>query len=234
MTTNLTDIIRKIKALRARAADSASSETEVAKATAVADKLLQEYNIDLSELDVRADGVVKTVWGGGRRARGAETFAALHIAKATNTEAWVQNGGEIVYLGSPADVEVALYYTDLVSNAATACWKAYQKTDAYNTQTLYHSSRKVGADFRRGLCSRVGRRIADQVQLEKTTATGAGLVVVKNALINQWLQDNGLRFRSHKRTTGVGQSYNAGQDAGNSVAIGRGVGFRRSSVLALG
>lgn len=227
------DIIRKIKALRARAADAASSENEAAKAASVADKLLREHNIDLSELDVRAEGVEKGVWGAGKRLRGAECSAAINIAKATDTEAWVQNGGEIVYLGNPADVEVALYYTDLVSNAADACLRQYRKTADYSRQIGYWSARKVHNDFRKGLCGRVGQRILEQVQLADVVATGSDLVVVKNALINQWLADAGMKFRQHKSRSRVGAAHSHGRAAGENVAIGRGIGVQRSGVLAL-
>ena len=233
--TDLSKIIAKIKALRARAADAASSENEAAKAAEVADRLLREHNINLSELDVRAEGVEKSVWGAGRRTRGPEAFAAVKISKATNCKAWVQNGGEIVYLGNPADVEVALYFTDLVSNAAEACLRAYRKTEGYARQQHYHSARKIGSDYRVGVCQRLGERILEQAQVErKPQASGTGLVVVKDALIKQWLQDNTMGFRTHRSNRSVGGAYNAGRGDADGVSIGRGVGTRRSGQLALG
>ncbi len=232
--TNLSDIIRKIKALRARAADAASSENEAAKAAAVADKLLREHNIDLSELDVRAEGVAKNVWGAGRRTRGPETFAATKIGKATNCKVWCQNGGEIVYLGNPADVEVALYFTDLVSNAAEACLRSYRKTEDYARQQHYFSPRKIGADYRIGVCQRLGERILEQVEVErKPQATGTALVVVKDALIQQWLKDNGMSFKDHRSSRRVGASYNTGRGDADSVSINRGVGVQRTGQMAL-
>lgn len=233
--TDLTSIIRKIKALRARAADAASSEAEAAKAAQVADKLLREHNINLSELDVRAEGVEKNVWGVGKRTRGPETFAAVKIGKATNCKVWVQNGGEVVFLGNPADVEVALYYMDLVSNAAEACLRAYRKTEEYAREARYYSSRKIGSDYRIGVCQRLGERILEQVQAEhKPQASGTGLVVVKDALIKQWLQDNGMAFRHKRSNRTMGASYNDGRGAADKVSIGRGVGMQRTGQLVLG
>lgn len=235
--TDLTAIIRKIKALRARAADAASSENEAAKAAEVADKLLREHNINLSELDVRAEGVEKNVWGLGNRTRGPESYAATRIGKATNCKVWSQNGGGIAFLGNPADVEVALYFMDLVSNAAKACLATYRKTDAYDTQiSVYgYSARKIGNDYRLGVCQRLGERVLEQVEAErKPEATGAGLIVVKDALIRQWLEDNGMAFRKKRGSRTVGASYNDGRGHADSVSIGRGVGTRRTGQLAIG
>lgn len=231
--TDLTSIIRKIKALRARAADAASSEAEAAKAAAVADKLLREHNIDLSELDVRAEGVVEAVWGLGKRARGPETYAVTKIAKAAGVKVWCRNGGEIVYLGSPADVEVALYYTDLVDNAAHSCLRAYRKSDDYARQVRIWSSRKVSSDYRTGVCQRLGERILAQVEGEPST-TGTGLVVVKDALIRQWMEEHGVRLKDSNRSRRVGEGFGHGRSHADKVGIGIGVGTQRSGRLAIG
>lgn len=232
--TNLTDIIRKIKALRARAADDASSENEAAKAAAVAEKLIREHNIDLSELDVRAEGVEKNVWGAGKRTRTAPCFAAVRIGKANNCDVWVQNGGEVCFLGNPADVEVCLYFMDLVANAAEACLRQFRKTAEYSVQSGYWSPRKVSEDYRVGVCQRLGERIRDQYQAAEPTATGAGLVVVKNSLIEQWKRDNGLTLRSkNNRSRQVSSAYGTGRDAADNVSIGRGIGTQRTTQRAL-
>lgn len=224
----MSKIIAKIKALRARAADAASSEAEAAKAAAVADKLMREHNIDLTELDVRADGVVKVVWNPGARVRTPECFAAVRIAKALGVDCWVQSGGEIVFLGTPADTEVALYYMDLCHNAAEAGLRTFRKSEEYRQLCWSYSPRKVAADFRRGVCSRLGQRVADQMFAEQTpVASGTGLVVVKNALIEQWKEDNGLKLKAH-RSTRVGGGWHHGQAHAEGVGIGRGVGVQRS------
>ena len=235
--TKISDIIRKIKARRARAADSASSEAEAAKAAAVADKLLREHNIDLSELDVRAEGVDKTVWGEGQRILTPESWALANIGRATGARVWVQNGGEFALLGSPADVEVALYYLDLVSAAAASCLSAYQRTEAYReAQDRYGlSRRKINSDYKIGVCQRLGERIREQAEAERAPeATGTGIIVVKDSLINQWLKDRGIGLAAKKpRRRALSASYRNGREAAENVGIGRGVGARRSGVLAL-
>lgn len=223
----MSKIIAKIKALRARAADAASSEAEAAKAAAVADKLMREHNISLSELDVRAEGVGKVFWNPDARMRGPETFAAKKVADALGIECWCE-AGRIAFLGSPADVEVALYYMDLCSNAAEAGVRAFRKTDDYARLLRQFSPRKIGADFRKGVCSRLGQRIADQIYAEQTpVATGTGIVLVKDALIRAWLEENDMRFKK-ARATRVGGAWHNGRAHAEGVGIGRGVGVQRS------
>ena len=222
-------IIDKIKALRARAADAASSEAEAAKAAAVADKLLREHNLSIDDVEVRAAGVVCRVWNPGCRVRGPEGYAASKVAKATGVEVWVANGGEITFLGSPADVEVSLYYMDLVREASKACLRAYSKTPEYAGLKHCFSPRRISRDFRIGERIRDDNTVAEQAQ-----PTGTGIVVVKNALIREWLEDRGLRFRSG-RTSRVGAAANAaGRSAAETVGIGRGVGTQRTGQALIG
>lgn len=225
-------IIDKIKALRARAADAASSEAEAAKAAAVADKLLREHNLSIDDVEVRAAGVVCRVWNPGCRVRSPEGYAASKVAKATGVEAWVANGGEITFLESPTDVEVSLYYMDLVREASKTCLRAYSKTPEYAGLKRCFSPRRISRDFRIGVCSRLGERIRDaNTVAEQAQPTGTGIIVVKNALIREWLDDHGLRFR----TSRVGAAANAaGRSAAETVGIGRGVGTQRTGQALIG
>jgi hypothetical protein len=122
---------------------------------------------------------------------------------------------------------------DLTSNASHAGLKAYRRTEDYQSDQRFASPRKAGSDFRRGVCARLGARIHVHLDLEKTPqASGTGIVVVKNALIRQWLQDHNMGFKSACKVR-VGQGYNRGKEYAEGVGIGRGVGTQRSGQLAL-
>jgi hypothetical protein len=98
---------------------------------------------------------------------------------------------------------------------------------------MYYNTRKIGSDYRIGVCQRLGERIRDKALAEcAPEASGTGLIVVKDALIRQWLEDNNMAFRK-LRNRSVGASYNAGRGAADGVSIGRGVGTQRSTQLAL-
>ncbi len=233
--SNISTIIAKIKALRARAADAASSENEAAKAAAVADKLLREHNLTLDDVEVRAAGVVKHVWNPGTRTRGPITRAAGKIGKATGVDIWIENGGEVVLLGSPADVEVACYYLDLVDNAMDACTRTWRGTTDYHDLTRYLSPRAAGRDYRIGVASRLGERILDSVQQAEAAApTGTSLVVVKDALIRQWKEERNMAFKKARKRMVNTHAYNNGRDAAEGVGIGRGVGVQRTGQQLLG
>jgi hypothetical protein len=211
-------IIKKIRALRARAADGASTESEAAIAARIAAKLLEEHNLSLSELDLKAEGVDHQGWGkDGRRAVAPEHLAAMGIAKLCGVKVW-KTGNRLNILGVSHDVEAALYFLDLTRNAIRLAWKEEKASLGYNDASYC-------INFKKGVASRLGERFRDlAIEQERARAsTGTGLVVVKDALINQWLAEKKMKFGKPGQVS-VGNGFHAGKHAGNSVAINRGVG----------
>lgn len=226
--TTLQDIVKKIKALRARAADSASSENEAAMAAKVADELLERHNINLSEVDVRADGVVKERWDSGRETCPVESWAMEGIDKGCNVKSWYTRG-VITVVGSPADVETALYYIDLTRVAVVACWDSFQKTEEFWRQRERgNSARKIGFSFRKGVAMRIGERIGKFAESpERVRSSSNALVPVKNALVAAYLDENKIKISSASASPVDTSALYAGMKAGEKVALGRGIATSR-------
>jgi hypothetical protein len=220
------EIIRKIQALRARAADAASTEAEAAMAARKAQELLDKHNLTLDEAEVRADGVGSQTWDNGGDRAPAVVFALPFICDALNVEHFF-TGGRISIVGAPADVEVALYYIDLVENAAWRCWKAFMATPHYRYVRVNGraSPRKIGIDYRKGVAVRVGDRIRKQASADKASpeSSGNALVLVKNQLIDEWMAKNGIKTKARGMGT-LSDSFSIGLRDGAAVPISRGVG----------
>lgn len=229
-------IIKRIRALRARAADAASTEAEAEIAARKAAQLLNEHNINLSEFDVRADGVHREKWNSGQRTQPVAALATFGIEAACNVRMFYQ-GGIVSIVGAPADVEVALYYLDLVKAACERCWSTFQRSGQF--RALRDGGRSVhslGFSFRKGVAIRIGERLkamAAESQRAPESSTSRALVPVKDAMIQQWLHDQKIRLRSGKSTVSDGAGYHAGRDAGDRVSINRGLGSSRTDRLQL-
>lgn len=226
--TTLRDIVKKIRALRARAADSASSENEAAMAAKVADELLERHNINLSEVDVRADGVVKERWDSGHKTCPVESWALRGIDKGCNVRSWYQRG-VITVVGSPADVETALYYIDLTRVAVIACWDNFQKTEEFWRQRESgQSAREIGFSFRKGVAMRIGARIGKFAESpDRSRSSSNALVPVKNALVAAYLDENNIKIYTARASSVDTTALYAGMRAGENVALGRGIATSR-------
>lgn len=241
MTKTRDQVIKLIQALRARAADSASTEAEAAIAARKAQQLLEEHNITLTEADVRSEGITKAYWKSGQKTLPVASWAFVGIDKACGTKTTHSRGTLTIY-GAPADVEVALYFYDLVSNACYRTWDTFKSTPACEQLLWRASAREVGSAFRKGVSVRLGERIGAQADQEVDRAQagheaeGSALVVVKQALLRQELAKHGLKLENTgkgRRTNGSG-GYSAGRSAAEDVGLHKGVGSSRSGHTALG
>lgn len=233
--TDRDTIIRKIQALRARAADAASTEAEAAMAARKAQELLDKHNLTMDETQVRADGVERQIWDNGKARAPCCTKALAGICEALNVTHFY-SGGRISIVGAPADVAVALYYIDLVENAAWSCWATYQGT--FNYRVLRRQGmtpRKIGASYRTGVAVRLGSRIAEQAALDKAQAasgSGMDLVPVKDAMQREWLAAHNIKIKDAADLK-PDEAMIDGYRKGGTVPISRGVGSAHNAKPAL-
>lgn len=229
---DIQSVIKKIKALHARAADKATTEAEAEIAMRVAGDLLKKHNITLTEVDVKADGVAKETWGGGKH-RLPEAFAARGIEAFCNVKIW-RNGGVMTIIGSPADSAAAAYFFDIVANAVKSAFERYRKSIEYAVLVNQTgSARGVGTSFRIGVASRLGQRLsamAREGEQVTPSANGNALVVVKNAMINDYMRDNGIKlYKATNTNLRSGSAFASGKEAANNVNLNRGIGGSRAA-----
>jgi hypothetical protein len=225
--TDMTSILKKIRALRARAADSASTEAEAAMAARLAAKLLEDHNITLTDVEVKAEGVGKQTWDSGLRDRPSEIYACKGIEALCGVKTW-RTDGVVHILGAPADVETALYFMDLVRGAMRRCWASFQRSDDFGLiqARTGKTTQSIGHGFRIGVAGRLGERMTEMANEAKRAraSTGTALVVVKDQLINEWLREKKMKFSTPSRATFSESGYTAGRSAANNVPLNRGVG----------
>lgn len=176
-------IIDRIKALRARAGDSASSPAEVQAAAQRAAKLIAEH--DLSEADL-ADRYTNPITQGGtnsrRRTQPPELQLALH---GISTLAEVQGlwiGGTATFIGLEQDVVFATYLAELTTGSAKRAW------DEYLTTFPRRASPKAMRSFKYAFGNAVGtacHRLAAERRIRRAATNGArtDIAVLKDQLI---------------------------------------------------
>lgn len=228
-------ILKKIRALRARAADAASTEAEAAIAARKAAELLDAHNISVTELDVRADGITAEQHGRQRKGYADELFAWIGVERFCGVCVLRKYDGRAEVIGAPADVETALYFLDLVAAACASTWRAYQRTPEYRRRADWEGPRKVATAFRRGVAVRCGERLSAMAAERDTAPEASGsraLVPVKNQLIADYLQAKGYSLKSVNARVNS-SAFHDGKRAGEGVSLARGIGVARSGTLAL-
>lgn len=192
--TNRAQIIDRVKALRARAGDAASSPAEVEAAAQRAAKLIAEH--ELTEADLReatGDAIHTEGFGRGRKTQPVHLKYCAHgIERLSETKGLWRNGGELIFVGFPEDVAFALYLVELVNGAAKRAWAIYSERRSFPFRNAMQAARRdfleafgheVSATFIRAAYAREADR-------REAQATGTDLVVLKGQIIADHLAAN--------------------------------------------
>lgn len=191
---DLAQIIDKVKALRARAGDAASSSAEVEAAAKRAAKLIAEH--ELTEGDLReatTDAIHAEGFGRGRRSQPVHlTYCAHAISCLSETKGLWRNGGELRFFGFPEDVAFALYLVALVDGSAKRAWSIYAKRRAFANSTAMRRARQdfleqfgleAASCFWSAAIDRDAARRASQ-------GSSTDLVVIKHQVIDDYISAN--------------------------------------------
>jgi len=231
--TDRAQIIDKVKALRARAGDAASSPSEVEAAARRAAKLIAEH--ELTEADLReatADAIQSDDFGKGRRTKPVHLNECAHsISLLSETTAVWRNGGQLRFYGFPEDVAFALYLTELVNGAAKRAWTNYVSRRLFPHKTAMNAARR---DFLEAF----GGAVADtfiRAALERDAnrreaqANSTDLVVLKSQIIADHIAAKLPKIREapeerKKRRMPDIRAMVAGTQAGSQISPSRPLG----------
>ncbi len=225
------DIIAKIKNLREKAANAASTEAEALAAFQLADRLMTKHRVTTAQVEAaRPDGLKPTLWHTNTKTLPPVRYAASAIAGFTETSTWrsTEDGREVIaYLGMEQDVEMALYLTDLVHNAINHEWTLFAK-GAHVVHLTTRERSKARRDFMRAMASRIRVRLVEMNAKKAATAgpsTGSALVLKKRALISKAQVEMGLRLRASPRRTRrvFVVAHDAGDAAGQKTELTTGI-----------
>lgn len=226
------DLVSKLRKLAKLTTTNGCTEGEAHAAAAKLASLMAEHNIAQDELSIRADanGCITDEFITLSRSR-ADWFDCLGaIGKLFQCRVWSSNrydpdylglglGGEhimaVKFFGFEVDVVAALAMTLIITTALdheTKLWRKAKGKDQPKANTFA---------FRAGMIHGLSARLGELHMANQPVATGTGLLVLKNQLVNDEFAKLGLSLRSTAaRTRSVdGAAYRDGQAAAQGVKL---------------
>lgn len=210
-------IAEKVRALRAKAADVASTEAEAMQAAAMVAKLLARY--DLSEQDVADYDPGKAAAVQGELADAMSVVLSCSwsgITALTETSAYLGANRRLCFIGMEPDVEMALYLSEVIEGACARAIKAGFKG----------ANAKQRKSFQMGFGSSVKAKLMQLAEERKAakTATGTAIVIRKGDLVKAFEAEAGLNLGRGRRSRASwvdARYYEAGRTVGKSLNVGR-------------
>jgi hypothetical protein len=204
MNTNnkeLASIKSKIKALASKTVDAGCSEHEVIAAMEMVGRLLSQYNLSMSEIDVR-ESVCKTIHiKTGRQRRGPIDGCVTALANLVGAKVWFsQSWGQqfnpqkwvkqtsYSFFGQEQDLDLIEYLYGVINSAINAEIDAFKQTDDYKANNRRKSAT---VSFGHGMSARISQRLvqmrrendaelARAAELLRENGNGSKFTVVPN------------------------------------------------------
>ena len=236
------DIIKKIKALRAKVSNAASTEAEVEAAARLVAKLMMQHDVSEDLLKETVAPQAVDVGTGSVLKNDMDilmSFCWREIQDFTETKAYrhISHGNtmEFHFIGLPHDVEMATYLYELVTMSAKRAWLRY-------SASLFDSGEALRTkDRRKSFYQAFGLTIGEMIQelsdqrakMRSESTTGTAVVLRKQDIIKAHMKSTGLALRKSRSNNSVGRlnenAFGAGRNAAQQVNLGRPFDKNRSA-----
>jgi hypothetical protein len=234
---NIDRVKKIIIELMKKTIDNGCTEEEAIAASAKAQQLLHDYQLDLSDIEIRDSkcetGTYETNWHKPMHI----WYCLSSIGYFTDTKVWRHRNKytnwEVKYFGLEHDVLIASYITKVCNMALILGGEDYMKTISHYSAA---QKRDMRDSFGAGMAARISERLRemkDAQKLKDVETTGRDLVVVKNAVVEEEYAKLGLKLgkpRGARKNYDLG-AFRAGRAEGDKVAINPGVGQNKRGAI---
>ena len=244
MTIEREKVKIKINALLAKTVSSGCTQAEALQAAEKAAELMEVYEIEATELDIKDTTCVKVVVKQKKYGNARLTGFIVGIAELCGCRCWTSNySNEVTFFGFPQDTEIAEFLYETISTAILNELQTYKSSPEYAAEKAngYHG-RSLTASFLNGIKGRIYDRL---VQLAKAKAanietakaakgsTGRSLVLIKSDKVEEDFSDLGIKLTTTRSFSTV-RSHGAraaGSKAGDRIHLGTAVGSQTRGLL---
>lgn len=223
---NKEKILERIRVLLMRTTKNGCTEAEAMEAAEKVNKLLSEYSISMTDVEIGQSGCI-TNFVMGRHP--VFKLCGVPIARFFDCKCWLDSRYEqemIYFFGLTQDVNSAIWLTEVIRDAMNSEKNMFLVTQRKAGKPV---GRTGGSSFLIGMSSRINERLREikaATSGEEIASTGRNLIVVKNAVVTEQFAKLNLNLRSNQTNRDVKNSsaFFAGREAGNKVGLHRPVG----------
>jgi uncharacterized membrane protein len=228
----LARVKERIRKMASMTISAGASEAEANFAMIKVGELLDQYNLSMSEIEVRAENCIPMVCGTGKLKLAQHAVFTFSLARFCNVKCWSQKRPKewtFVFFGLESDVQMASYLFQVIDRAMATEVTRYKQTAEYKFADVHR--KRLSNSFQNGFAYRIHERLwklaaqAEQARAANpvVSSSTALVIVAKEQHIEEEFKKTGTKLRMRynaTRTTEYG-SANAGRAAGDKVNLGR-------------
>jgi hypothetical protein len=233
MATDLDKLKGRLQALRAKTIANGCTEDEALAAAAKVAELLDRHDLSLSDLEIRHEQCEQSAVETNRKQRQSISACVPAIAAYCDCKVWREKDGDgrirYVFFGLRPSLEMAHYVYDVISTAMQTAWLQYSR----NQRFVRYGHDEKGS-FLFGMAVSIAAKLS-AMKAERDEAnrisSGRDLVLVRHAVVDAEYAKLDLNLR-RGRASGkkvAAAAFEAGQVAGQTLALHSGIGGKRCS-----
>jgi len=220
---NRESLLDKIRALLSKTTENGCTEAEALAALDKARAMMDAYEVTEADLQLtKAEAaVLRSEPAGSRDPHNIKWYLCSAVADFCDCKAWRARNGGLVFCGLQSDAQFATWLLDSLAGFV----QAELTRHLMGNLAPKGERRFVINGFVVGCTGRISTRLAELTARSKVVASSnsRALVITKTAAIKATMDKAGIKLRS-SRSSSVrldGNSYRAGQSAGDRASFGR-------------
>ncbi len=228
MATDLDKLKVRLQALRAKTIANGCTEEEALTAAAKVAELLDRHDLSISDLEIREEQCEQIAIATNRKQRQPISACIPAIADFCDCKVWREKDHNdkvrYVFFGLRPSIEMAHYVYDVIATAMQTAWLRY----ARDQRVIRYANDEKGS-FLFGMAVSIADKLTT-MKAERDAAnrasSGRDLVVLRHAIVESEFEKLNLTLRQG-RASGkklAAGAFEAGQSAGQSLAIHPGIG----------
>jgi Protein of unknown function (DUF2786) len=223
---------RKIQALLAKTKQAGCTEEEAISAALAAARLQTEYNIDLTEAELIAEGFDQITFSWASPfLQFIEERLIVAVARFTETRGWIVRPRLVDGTNREKRLAYKTVFCGLKSDVLFAAWLFEYLRDYVERATRFYnamnSRRATDSAFALGALNRIAARLtAEKVNAEVPTGRNALVVLDKALVITNYLVERQIKLQVNSNQhindeIKDANAFGAGQAAGNAAGLNR-------------
>lgn len=226
--SNKQKLAERVRALLAKTQENGATEAEAMAAAEKARELMDKYQIDLGEVGMEAEGVIKA-FSDRTHYKTLQIKDRLAVMVAAYCDVKVWKNDRLTFFGLASDAEFATWLLDSLDAHIRRSAVEYMLTARIVATGAKMPRWEAEKAFVLGAISRINQRLnmlTDERKRAMRQQAGGGrsLVVVKSALVERAFADLNMRLRSGSRSNARvhdSGAFKAGVAAGDRASFGR-------------
>ena len=228
---DLNKLKARIQGLRAKTVENGCTEHEAIAAAAKVAALLDQYDLSLTDVEIRQDTCERAEYDTWRKNGIPLDGCVAAIADFADCRIWHEKNQfderRYIFFGRQADVAVAHYLCDLIDRSMLIEVARFKCTPGY--LGYRPGDRKTASNsFLHGMAASIAAKLREMKAQrdEAHRATGRDLVLVKAALVDEELAKLGMSFTTRRQAprTIAKHAFYSGHAAGRKIVINPGIG----------